>query len=272
MAQQEYTSHPFGDLIRQHLNRKHGLTQKKLAEGIDVDPSTITRMCQGEKLSGAQSRERIVAIIDWLHQQRVLATLSEANALLEAADLAGLKVDKPKEAALIATLDAEAGVTAGSASRMQRPALWKIRRSVGLVLALLLGIISAGIYGWNFWSQSPTTQLERQLAAANILLSGGDATNTARVRKWLQEDAAYQTLAERCLDVLAGRRVRANVHLDTINGKYKQRLGTAPDDYLPPTKYHNDDMLKAAILEHWNEIYPNSYADSFDQIVELSTR
>lgn len=27
-------SHPFGDLLSQHLHRKHGLSQAKLTEGI----------------------------------------------------------------------------------------------------------------------------------------------------------------------------------------------------------------------------------------------
>ncbi len=40
-------SHLFGDLISQHLHRKHGLSQAKLAEGILQDPSIIGKMCKG---------------------------------------------------------------------------------------------------------------------------------------------------------------------------------------------------------------------------------
>jgi len=41
-------SHPFGDLIAQHLHCKHGLSQSKLAAGILQSPSIITNMCQGK--------------------------------------------------------------------------------------------------------------------------------------------------------------------------------------------------------------------------------
>ncbi len=37
-------SHPFGDLLSQHLHRKHGLRQAKLAEGVLQDPSIIGEM------------------------------------------------------------------------------------------------------------------------------------------------------------------------------------------------------------------------------------
>jgi hypothetical protein len=36
-------SHPFGDLIRQHLSRRHGLSQNKLADAIGQNPSVIYR-------------------------------------------------------------------------------------------------------------------------------------------------------------------------------------------------------------------------------------
>ncbi len=66
-------SHPFGDLLHQHLHRKHGLTQSKLAEGILQDPAVISNMCRGRRLTGKQARERVVAIIGWLHAQEVLS-------------------------------------------------------------------------------------------------------------------------------------------------------------------------------------------------------
>ena len=62
-------SHPFGDLISQHLNRKHGLSQNKLAEGIDQDASVVSHMCKGRRLSGPLARERVIHIIQWFHVQ-----------------------------------------------------------------------------------------------------------------------------------------------------------------------------------------------------------
>lgn len=100
-------SHPFGDLIKQHLSRKHGLSQSKLARGIGQDPAVISKMCQGKRLSGIQARERVAAIIDWLHQEEALSTLAEANALLEAAGMAQLSADLPPEAKLIERLPAK---------------------------------------------------------------------------------------------------------------------------------------------------------------------
>lgn len=93
-------SHPFGDLLSQHLHRKHGLSQAKLAEGILQDPSIIGKMCKGERLSGPQARERVLAIIRWLRTQEALATVAEANALLEAAGMAGLHERDMAELAL----------------------------------------------------------------------------------------------------------------------------------------------------------------------------
>jgi hypothetical protein len=84
-------SHPFGDLVSQHLHRKHGLSQSKLAAGILQDPSIVGKMCQGERLTGPQARERVLMIIDWLCQQDVLETVTEANDLLVAAGMSPLQ-------------------------------------------------------------------------------------------------------------------------------------------------------------------------------------
>ena len=97
-------SHPFGDHLSQHLHRRHGLSQAKLAEGILQDPSIIGKMCRGQRLNGPQARERVCAIIDWLRQQTVLTTVSEANQLLEAAGMAVLRADEPAERALLEQL------------------------------------------------------------------------------------------------------------------------------------------------------------------------
>jgi predicted ATPase len=84
------STHRFGDLLSQHLHRKHGLSQSKLAEGILQEPSVISEMCKGRRLTGPQARERVLAMIRWLHQKGALATEAEANALLAAAGLSAL--------------------------------------------------------------------------------------------------------------------------------------------------------------------------------------
>lgn len=97
-------SHPFGDLLTQHLHRKHGLSQSKLAAGILQPPSIISEMCQGKRLQGSQARERVVAIIEWLQKQGALTTLDEANALLNAAGMVALQQMDATKAILIQQL------------------------------------------------------------------------------------------------------------------------------------------------------------------------
>jgi predicted ATPase len=100
-------SHLFGDLLTQHLHRKHGLSQAKLAEGILQDPSIIGKMCKGERLTGPQARERVLSIIGWLHEQGALKTAAEANTLLNAAGISALHTDEPAESALLQRLRPE---------------------------------------------------------------------------------------------------------------------------------------------------------------------
>jgi plasmid maintenance system antidote protein VapI len=91
-------SHPFGDLLRQYLHRKHGLSQNKLANDMYVSPGIISKMCKGERLDGPSARARIIQIIDWLCQQEVISTVEEANLLLKAAQHADLNPEQPAEA------------------------------------------------------------------------------------------------------------------------------------------------------------------------------
>jgi predicted ATPase/DNA-binding NarL/FixJ family response regulator len=94
-------SHPFGDLLSQFLHRKHGLSQFKLADGIMQSPSVISEMCKGKRLTGPQARQRVVAILSWLHRQEALKTLEDANSLLEAAGMSPLREGEPTEAELL---------------------------------------------------------------------------------------------------------------------------------------------------------------------------
>jgi len=100
-------SHPFGDLLTQHLHRKHGLSQAKLAAGILQTPSIISEMCQGKRLRGPQARERVTAIIAWLQQQSALTTLDEANALLTATGMEPLHECDATETMLSRRLSAQ---------------------------------------------------------------------------------------------------------------------------------------------------------------------
>lgn len=110
-------SHPFGDLISQHLHRRHGLSQSKLAAGILQSPAIITAMCQGRRLTGPQARERVLAVIAWLHSQHVLNTHEEANALLHAAGMAALDANRPEEAKLAKSLGYIPAVTPRTSAR-----------------------------------------------------------------------------------------------------------------------------------------------------------
>ena len=99
-------SHPFGDQVSQLVHRKHGLSLSKLARGIGQPHSVISLMCQGQRLTGPQARERVVDIIRWLQEQQTLTRLDEANGLLRAAGMADLNPARPEEARLLRLLPA----------------------------------------------------------------------------------------------------------------------------------------------------------------------
>lgn len=88
-------SHPFGDLVTQHLHRKHGLSQNKLAEAIGLDPTIIAAMCHGRRLTGKMARPRVIQIIQWFQQEGLLTLRAEADVLLAAAGMAGVQADDP---------------------------------------------------------------------------------------------------------------------------------------------------------------------------------
>ncbi len=112
-------SHLFGDLLTQHLHRKHGLSQSLMAAGIVQEPAVISKMCKGQRLNGPQARARVVAIIGWLRQHGVLETTSEANALLDAAGMSSLSQVAPAEAALLRQLVAPHANRASAATPLQ---------------------------------------------------------------------------------------------------------------------------------------------------------
>ncbi len=95
-------SHPFGALLREYRRRKPGLSQERLAHRIGYDEAVLVRMSQGKKdLTGPSGRERVVRLIEALHEDGALLALDEANALLAAASQPPLYDGIPLERALI---------------------------------------------------------------------------------------------------------------------------------------------------------------------------
>ncbi len=76
----------FGTLVKQYI-RREAITQRQLASEIHQDPSVITRMLNGDRLSGESARVRVIEIIKQLHSWQLIHTLQEANELLEAASM-----------------------------------------------------------------------------------------------------------------------------------------------------------------------------------------
>ena len=91
----------FGNHLKQVLSRKRGMTISKLAEGINCDPSLISRMCNGERLSTPTARKHILRIIIWLLDQGIIYDLEDANLLLGSADVDLLKTHKAEEIEII---------------------------------------------------------------------------------------------------------------------------------------------------------------------------
>jgi WD40 repeat protein/plasmid maintenance system antidote protein VapI len=94
-------SHPFGDLIKQYLSRKHGLSQNKLALDIHCDRSLVSRMCKGERLYTPSARIHIINMIGWFLDHEILRDLEEANSLLNAANVIDLRKENPDELEII---------------------------------------------------------------------------------------------------------------------------------------------------------------------------
>ncbi|HNT75272.1 MAG TPA: NB-ARC domain-containing protein [Anaerolineae bacterium] len=82
--------HPLGDLIDQRLQRRPGLTQRRLAEESGLDPGVVSAMCRGKRLTGDLARERVLQLILGLARLGVLTYADEADALLDAAGKSAL--------------------------------------------------------------------------------------------------------------------------------------------------------------------------------------
>lgn len=106
-------SHPFGELLKQYRRRKPGLSQERLAHRIGYDEAVLVRMSQGKKdLTGPSGRDRVIRLIEALHDEGTLHTQTEANALLAAAALPPLYVGIPVERMLLQNLRPDAAAAA----------------------------------------------------------------------------------------------------------------------------------------------------------------
>ena len=115
-------------------------------------------------------------------------------------------------------------------------------------------------------SRPAAADLEGGLERANIQLSTGTAGDIARVRGYMSDpDGPYALLADACLDVLAGRRLKQRGHLDMIDKWYTLAVGQG--GYLSGAGTIRLEELKDAMVKATNEIHGTA-ASSFDEIVE----
>ncbi len=97
--------HAFGHLLKQLRARVPGLTQARLAALAGYDPAVITRMAKGQQdLIGPQTRTRVLRVIQALDEAGALHDVTEADALLTAANLSPLIKANAGEAALLKRL------------------------------------------------------------------------------------------------------------------------------------------------------------------------
>jgi hypothetical protein len=116
-------------------------------------------------------------------------------------------------------------------------------------------------------SERPPADLEAGLERANIQLGIGTAEHIAQVRGYISApDGAYARLADACLDVLAGRRLKRRGYLDMIDKWYTSVIG-GENRYLSETGDIRRSELMDAMVKAANEI-DGTQATSFDEIVE----
>lgn len=97
--------HAFGHLLKQLRARVPGLTQARLAQLAGYDPAVITRMAKGQQdLIGPQTRVRVLRVIGALDEAGALRDVTEANALLAAANLSPLIEANDEEASVLQRL------------------------------------------------------------------------------------------------------------------------------------------------------------------------
>ena len=120
-------------------------------------------------------------------------------------------------------------------------------------------------------SARPPADLEAALERANIQLGIGTTDHIAAVRGYISTpDGAYARLADACLDVLAGRRLKRRGYLDMIDKWYTSAVG-GESRYLSEAGAIRRPQLMDAMVKAANEI-DGTQATSFDEIVEGAQR
>ncbi len=113
--------------------------------------------------------------------------------------------------------------------------------------------------------------LKQQLSQRNLALAGGRPAvrekNQERVLGWLRDDPAYRALANLCLKALGTQRLRRELHLDAVNGKYVQQVDPTAKQ-LEAEAYNDIPRLQRAMVVHWNEQYPDETIAEFRQMLE----
>ena len=88
------------------------------------------------------------------------------------------------------------------------------------------------------------------------------------MRGWLGEDAAYRTLARTCIAVLGDRQLARPLHLDTVNGKYREQFPAERRDALSADDFTDQSKLRSAMRVHWNEQQGYPRVKTFEEMLK----
>ncbi|RYG38225.1 hypothetical protein EON81_04210 [bacterium] len=143
----------------------------------------------------------------------------------------------------------------------------KVWAGVGAVVLVLLGAVAAPVATdlYTEWRKDERhrgtyqERLEKDLKASNVFLSGNES-DEPQIRKYLQDDASFRMIADTVRGMVKGNKFRKPMHLNVINGKYRILLkpGGSPSAQITEAEAQDRVLLKQAIIDHWNEMYPEA--------------
>jgi hypothetical protein len=113
--------------------------------------------------------------------------------------------------------------------------------------------------------EAPSTEtnaadLEGQLMEANIALSD---VQVEQVREYINDpNTGYKLLAEHALQVVGDQKFSDTLYLDELDTRYTDLVG---EEHFAE---FDEERLKEAMVQTWNEHYPDQQVQSFDQMVE----
>ena len=154
----------------------------------------------------------------------------------------------------------------------------KIAAKSGICIAIVSATAWVGVELFKHYASNATvvepgqptsvSSLEQQLNAANVLLAGNE-DSAEEYRGHLETSGAINALAESVRDELAGKRLRQPLHLNVINGRYKELVtGNTDGANLPTLRYEDDEKLREAMMLHWNEFHPTHQVEEFQAMLE----